>query len=68
MIAFGPGRVSPRRQGGRGPGGDLLDADQRLDVLGGKVLRIDVDVPDTEQYRIPRGRLRQGARLDASVP
>jgi glucose/arabinose dehydrogenase len=52
-IAFGPDGYLHIGKGDAGWGGDLLDAGQRLDVLWGKLLRIDVDAPDPEQYRIP---------------
>jgi hypothetical protein len=52
-IAFGPDGFLYVGKGDAGWEGDLLDAGQRLDVLWGKMLRIDVDGPDTEQYRIP---------------
>jgi glucose/arabinose dehydrogenase len=52
-IAFGPDGYLYVGKGDAGWEGDLLDAGQRLDLLWGKMLRIDVDVPDTEQYRIP---------------
>lgn len=53
MIAFGPDGFLYVGKGDGGWEGDPLDAGQRLDVLWGKVLRIDVNVPDTEQYRVP---------------
>ena len=52
-IAFGPDGFLYIGKGDAGWEGDLLDAGQRLDLLWGKMLRIDVDGPDTEQYRIP---------------
>ena len=52
-IAFGPDGFLYVGKGDAGWEGDLLDAGQRLDLLWGKMLRIDVDGPDTEQYRIP---------------
>jgi glucose/arabinose dehydrogenase len=52
-IAFGPDGFLYVGKGDGGWEGDLLDAGQRLDLLLGKMLRIDVDVPDTEQYRVP---------------
>ncbi|HEY7138721.1 MAG TPA: PQQ-dependent sugar dehydrogenase [Methylomirabilota bacterium] len=52
-IAFGPDGYLYVGKGDGGWEGDLLDAGQRLDMLLGKMLRIDVDVPDTTQYRVP---------------
>lgn len=53
QIAFGPDGYLYIGKGDAGWEGDPLDAGQRLDVLWGKLLRIDVDVPDDVQYRIP---------------
>jgi glucose/arabinose dehydrogenase len=52
-IAFGPDGYLYIGKGDAGWEGDPLDAGQRLDVLWAKLLRIDVDAPATEQYRIP---------------
>jgi glucose/arabinose dehydrogenase len=52
-IAFGPDGFLYIGKGDAGWEGDPLDAGQRLEVLWGKLLRIDVDAPDGEQYRIP---------------
>lgn len=52
-IAFGPDGYLYIGKGDAGWEGDPLDAGQRMDVLWAKLLRIDVDVPDTDAYRIP---------------
>jgi glucose/arabinose dehydrogenase len=53
MIAFGPDGFLYIGKGDGGWEGDPLDAGQRLDVHWGKLLRIDVNVPDSEPYRVP---------------
>jgi len=53
-IAFGPDGFLYIGRGDGGWEGDPLDAGQRLDVLWGKLLRIDVDVPDHEPYGVPQ--------------
>ena len=63
-IAFGPDGFLYVGKGDGGWEGDLLDAGQRLDLLLGKMLRIDVDVPDTEQYRVPPGNPMAKAMQD----
>lgn len=52
-IAFGPDGYLYIGKGDAGWEGDPLDAGQRMDVLWGKLLRIDVDAPDTDLYRVP---------------
>jgi glucose/arabinose dehydrogenase len=52
-IAFGRDGFLYIGKGDGGWEGDPLDAGQRLDTHLGKLLRIDVDVPDAEQYKIP---------------
>jgi len=52
-IAFGPDGFLYIGKGDAGWEGDPLDAGQRLDVFWAKLLRINVDVPDGEQYGIP---------------
>jgi glucose/arabinose dehydrogenase len=54
MIAFGPDGKLYIGKGDAGWEGDPLDAGQRLDVLWGKILRIDVDTPDDVPYAIPK--------------
>ncbi len=54
MIAFGPDGKLYIGRGDGGWEGDPLDAGQRLDVLWGKLLRIDVDTPDDKPYDIPK--------------
>jgi glucose/arabinose dehydrogenase len=53
-IAFGPDGHLYIGKGDAGWEGDLLDAGQRLDVLWGKMLRIDVNVADDQAYSIPK--------------
>jgi glucose/arabinose dehydrogenase len=53
-IAFGPDGFLYIGKGDGGWEGDPLDAGQRLDTHLGKLLRIDVDVPDDQPYRIPK--------------
>lgn len=54
MIAFGPDGKLYIGKGDGGWEGDPLNAGQRLDVLWGKLLRIDVDTPDDVPYAIPK--------------
>jgi glucose/arabinose dehydrogenase len=63
-IAFGPDGFLYVGKGDGGWEGDLLDAGQRVDLLLGKLLRIDVDVPDGEQYRVPPSNPMAGAMRD----
>lgn len=53
MIAFGPDGKLYIGKGDAGWEGDPLDAGQSLNVLWGKMLRIDVDTPDYKAYAIP---------------
>lgn len=53
-IAFGPDGKLYIGKGDGGWEGDPLNAGQRLDVLWGKLLRIDVDTPDDVPYAIPK--------------
>lgn len=53
-IAFGRDGYLYIGKGDAGWEGDPLDAGQRMDVLWGKLLRVDVDVPDDQAYRIPK--------------
>lgn len=53
MITFGPDGKLYIGKGDGGWEGDPIDAGQRLDVLWGKLLRIDVDTPDDKPYNIP---------------
>ena len=55
-IQFGPDGFLYIGKGDAGWEGDPLDAGQRKDVLWGKMLRIDVDVDDSEMhaYNVPR--------------
>ena len=64
-IAFGPDGFLYVGKGDAGWEGDLLDAGQRLDLLWGKMLRIDVDgpTPSSTGFRRPtrwRGPSRIG--------
>lgn len=52
-IQFGPDGYLYIGKGDAGWEGDPLDAGQRLDTLWAKMLRIDIDTPDTVAYRIP---------------
>ncbi|HUN92776.1 MAG TPA: PQQ-dependent sugar dehydrogenase [Burkholderiaceae bacterium] len=54
MIAFGPDGKLYIGKGDGGWEGDPLDAGQRLDVLWGKMLRIDVDTADDVPYAVPK--------------
>jgi glucose/arabinose dehydrogenase len=54
-IAFGPDGMLYIGKGDAGWEGDPLDAGQRMDVLWGKLLRIDVDQTSvTQAYAIPK--------------
>ena len=53
-IDFGPDGKLYIGKGDGGWEGDPLNAGQRLDVLWGKLLRIDVDTPDDVPYAIPK--------------
>lgn len=53
MIAFGPWQAL-HRQGGTPVEGDPLNAGQNLNVLWGKLLRIDVDTDDDTPYAVPK--------------
>lgn len=53
-IAFGPDGYLYVGKGDAGWEGDPLDAGQRMDVLWGKMLRIDVNAGDGAAYAIPR--------------
>ncbi len=63
-IAFGPDGFLYIGKGDGGWEGDLLDAGQRLDLLLGKMLRIDVDVADPEQYKVPPSNPMANAMRD----
>lgn len=52
-IAFGPDGYLYVGKGDGGWEGDPLKAGQNLEVLWGKLLRIDVNVPENETYRVP---------------
>ena len=54
MIAFGPDGKLYIGKGDAGWEGDPLNAGQNLNVLWGKLLRIDVDAPGDEPYTIPK--------------
>ena len=56
QIAFGPDGMLYIGSGDGGWEGDPLDAGQRLDTDLGKILRIDVNVPETQiqAYNIPQ--------------
>ena len=54
MIAFGSDGKLYIGKGDAGWEGDPLDAGQRLEVLWGKLLRVDVDAPDDVPYAIPK--------------
>lgn len=64
QIAFGPDGYLYIGKGDGGWEGDPLDAGQRLDVLWGKILRVDVDVPDNVAYEVPK----DNPFYDASQP
>ena len=53
MIAFGRDGKLYIGKGDAGWEGDPLDAGQSLNLLWGKMLRIDVDTPDDKPYAIP---------------
>ena len=52
-IAFGPDGFLYIGFGDGGSGGDPLNSGQRTNTLLGKFVRIDVDVPFAQKYRIP---------------
>lgn len=52
-IGFGPDGFLYIAFGDGGSGGDPLNSGQRLNTNHGKFLRIDVDVPAAQKYRIP---------------
>jgi glucose/arabinose dehydrogenase len=54
MITFGPDGKLYIGKGDAGWEGDPLNAGQNLNVLWGKLLRIDVDTPDDVAYAIPK--------------
>src|SRR5437762_2523640 len=54
MIAFGPDGKLYIGKGDAGWEGDPLNAGQNLNVLWGKLLRIDVDADDDTPYTIPK--------------
>lgn len=54
MIAFGPDRKLYIGKGDAGWEGDPLNAGQNLNVLWGKLLRIDVDTDDDTPYAVPK--------------
>jgi Glucose / Sorbosone dehydrogenase len=54
MIAFGPDGKLYIGKGDAGWEGDPLNAGQNLNVLWGKLLRIDVDTDDDTPYSIPK--------------
>jgi glucose/arabinose dehydrogenase len=54
MIAFGPDGKLYIGKGDAGWEGDPLNAGQNLNVLWGKLLRIDVDTDDDTPYAIPK--------------
>ena len=54
MIAFGPDGKLYIGKGDAGWEGDPLNAGQDLNVLWGKILRIDVDSDDDVPYKVPK--------------
>ena len=64
MITFGPDGYLYIGKGDGGWEGDPLWAGQDLSVLWGKLLRIDVNVPDNVTYRVPE----DNPYYDASQP
>ena len=54
MIAFGPDGKLYIGKGDAGWEGDPLNAGQNLNVLWGKLLRIDVDTDDDTPYAVPK--------------
>lgn len=54
MIAFGPDCKLYIGKGDAGWEGDPLNAGQNLNVLWGKLLRIDVDTDDDTPYAVPK--------------
>ena len=54
MIAFGPDGKLYIGKGDAGWEGDPLNAGQDLNVLWGKILRIDVDTADDVPYTVPK--------------
>ena len=54
MITFGPDGKLYIGKGDAGWEGDPLNAGQNLNVLWGKLLRIDVDTADDVAYAIPK--------------
>jgi glucose/arabinose dehydrogenase len=54
MIAFGPDGKLYIGKGDAGWEGDPLNAGQNLNVMWGKLLRIDVDTDDDTPYAIPK--------------
>jgi hypothetical protein len=53
MLAFGPDNLLYIGVGDGGSGNDPPNNAQNLNVLLGKILRIDIDVPEGETYRSP---------------
>jgi hypothetical protein len=54
MITFGPDGKCTSARGACRREGDPLNAGQNLNVLWGKLLRIDVDTADDVPYAIPK--------------